>query len=118
MAQECQKYGSARTLCEFVTGIGYVLEVSGGLNDRMSDRLDDLIDPVRKARDWLWFVGELMSQKKPLPADFDHGLQMAEARARAAMPEFKALLSDACDALANVRPQTTTSGAPAEDALE
>ena len=49
MAQEPQKYGSARTLCEFVTGVAYVMEASGGLDDGMSDRLDDLIEPVAAA---------------------------------------------------------------------
>ena len=100
MAQEPEKYRSARTLCEFVIGVAYVMEASGGLNDCMSDRLDDLIQPIRRARDWLWLVGDLMSQRKPLPADFDRGLEMAESRALAAMPEFKALVDDACDALA------------------
>jgi len=100
MTQESQKYGEARTLCEFVTGVAYVMEASGGINDGMSDRLDDLVDPVREARDWLWFVGDLMSRSKPLPPDFDRGVEMAESRALAAMPALKALLGDACDALA------------------
>ena len=112
MAQESQKYGSARTLCEFVTGVAYVMEASGGLNDRMSDRLDDLIDPVRQARDWLWFVGDLMSHRKPLPADLDRGLETAASRALSAMPELKALLDDACDALARTN-QVSTGIAPA-----
>ena len=100
MAQEPEKYRSARTLCEFVTGLAYVMEASGGLNDGLSDRLDDLIDPVRKARDWLWLVGDLMSQRKPLPADFERNLEIAQSQALAAMPEFKALVDDACDMLA------------------
>ena len=100
MAQESHKYGDARTLCEFVTGVAYVMEASGGLNDGMSDRLDDLVGPVRKARDWLWSVGDLINRSRPLPADFERGVEMAQSRALAAMPEFKALLDDACDALA------------------
>jgi hypothetical protein len=46
-------YLSACTLCEFLTGIAYVIEVSGGLNDDTSDRVDGLIEPIRTARDWL-----------------------------------------------------------------
>jgi len=92
-------YLSACTLCEFLTGIAYVMEDSGGLNDDMSDRVDELIEPIRTARDWLWFVGKLMSQTKPLPEDLDLGLEAAEIRALDALPKFKALIGEACDQL-------------------
>ena len=57
------------------------MEASGGLNDRMSDRMDELIEPIRSAGDWLWAVGNLISETKPLPADFDVSLDVAEVRA-------------------------------------
>ncbi len=93
------RYGTARTLCEFVTGLAYAMEVSGGLNDGLSDRMDEVVAPVRSARDWLWHVGQLMSQTKPLPSDFDRGLHSAEARALAALPTLKMLVAEACDTL-------------------
>jgi hypothetical protein len=76
------------------------MEVSGGLNDGLSDRMDEVVAPVRSARDWLWHVGDLMSQTRPLPSDFDRGLDSAEARALDALPLLKALVSEACDTLA------------------
>lgn len=94
------RYGATRTLCEFVTGLAYAMEVSGGLNDGLSDRMDEVVAPVRSARDWLWHVGQLMSQTKPLPSDFDRGLASAEARALFALPILKGLVGEACDALA------------------
>ncbi len=97
------RYGATRTLCEFVTGLAYAMEVSGGLNDRLSDRMDEVVAPVRSARDWLWHVGDLMSQTKPLPSDFDRGLDSAEARARDALPMLKALVGEACDALSSAK---------------
>ncbi len=94
------RYGTTRTLCEFVTGLAYAMEVSGGLNDGLSDRMDEVVAPVRSARDWLWHVGQLMSQMRPLPSDFDHGLVCAEERALDALPKLKELIGEACDALA------------------
>jgi hypothetical protein len=76
------------------------MEVSGGLNDGMSDRVDVLIEPIRWARDWLWAVGKLMSETRPLPADFDVSLDAAEARALDALPKLKALIDETCDQLA------------------
>ncbi len=103
MTQDRAKYGSACALCEFLTGIAYVMEASGGLNDGMSDRVDELIEPIRSTRDWLWLIGELMIETKPLPADFDASLDAAEARALDALPKFKALVDEACDQLAETR---------------
>jgi hypothetical protein len=97
------RYGATRTLCEFVTGLAYAMEVSGGLDDRLSDRLDEVVTPVRSARDWLWHVGDLMSRTKPLPSDFAGGLASAEARALDALPKLKILVGEACDALADVK---------------
>lgn len=97
------RYGSTCTLCEFVTGLAYVMEASGGLNDVMSDRMDEVVGPVRNARDWLWHVGDLMSHRKPLPSDFDDALDRAEGRALDALPKLKHLIGEACDALVDDR---------------
>ena len=97
------RYGTTRTMCEFVIDIAYAMEASGGLTDGLSDRMDELVAPVRAARDWLWHVGQLMTQMKPLPSDVDNGLDRAEARARAALPKLKILIAEACDALAGPR---------------
>lgn len=94
------RYGTTRTMCEFVIDIAYAMEVSGGLAEGLSDQIDELVAPVRAARDWLWHVGQLMSQMKPLPSDVGNGLDRAEARARAALPKLKILIAEACDALA------------------
>lgn len=55
---------------------------------------------IRSARDWLWAVGKLMSETRPLPADFDVSLDAAEARALDALPKLKALIDEACEQLA------------------
>ncbi len=100
------RYGTTRTLCEFVTDIAYALEASGGMKDGLSDRVDELVAPVRSARDWLWHIGKLMSQTKPLPSDFDRGLASAEKRALDALPKLRILIGEACDALALSRAPT------------
>jgi len=97
------RYGSACTLCEFVTGLAYAMEASGGLDDLMSDRMDEVVAPVRNARDWLWHVGQLMSHMKPLPSDFDDGLDRAEERALHALPKLRDLIGEACDAFVDAR---------------
>ena len=97
------RFGTTCTLCEFVTGLAYAMEASGGLNDGMSDRMDELVAPVRNARDWLWHVGQLMSHMKPLPTDFENGLDRAEERALDALPKLKELIGEACDALVTAR---------------
>jgi hypothetical protein len=98
------RYGTTRTLCEFVTGLAYAMEASGGLDDVLSDRMDEVVAPVRSARDWLWHVGDLMSRTKPLPSDLIGGLDCAEVRALDALPKLKMLIGEACDALADSRP--------------
>src|SRR5271165_4848780 len=88
------RYGATRTLCEFVTGLAYAMEASGGIDNGLSDRMDEVVAPVRSARDWLWHVGQLMTQTRPLPSDFDRGLDSAEARALDALPKLKILVSE------------------------
>ena len=62
--------------------------------------MDELIEPIRSARDWLWAVGKLISETKPLPADFDVSLDVAEVRALDALPKLKALIGEVCGQLA------------------
>ena len=97
------RFGATCTLCEFVTGLAYAMEASGGLDDGLSDRMDELVAPVRTARDWLWHVGDLMSHTKPLPSDFDRGVVSAEERALEALPKLKALIGEVCDSLIVVK---------------
>ena len=102
------RYGATRTLCEFVTSVAYAMEASGGLDEALSDRMDEVVAPVRSARDWLWHVGQLMTQTKPMPSDFSRGLDSAEERALDALPKLKILLGEACDALAETKTCVTT----------
>lgn len=97
------RYGTTRTMCEFVIDIAYAMEASGGMTDGLSDRMEELVAPVRAARDWLWHVGQLMTHMKPLPSDFGISLDRAEARAHAALPKLKILIAEACDALAGAK---------------
>jgi hypothetical protein len=118
--QESTKYRSAVTLCEFLTGVAYVMEASGALNDGMSDRVEELMEPIRPARDWLWAVGKLITEAKPLPANFDVSLDAAEVRALDALPKLKALIGEACDQLAetsrgSVRCRAQRSGSSRAD---
>jgi hypothetical protein len=48
----------------------------------------------------MWAVGKLISETKPLPADFDVSLDVAEVRALDALPELKALIGEVCGQLA------------------
>ena len=107
------RYGTTRTLCEFVTGLAYAMEASGGLDEALSDRMDECVAPVRAARDWLWHVGDLMSHTRPMPSDFEHGVVAAEERALDALPKLKALIGEACDALSLAKTETPAEAARA-----
>ena len=97
------RYGATRTLCEFVTGFAYAMEVSGGLDDGLSDRMDEVVAPVRSARDWLWHVGQLMSPDEAAAVRLRRRPGPAEARALDALPKLKVLIGEACDTLARRR---------------
>ena len=45
MTLNIASYGSTRTACEFLTGIAYAMEVSGGLNQEMSERGRSFVPP-------------------------------------------------------------------------
>ena len=92
-------YVRACTMCEFMTSVVSAMEISGGLNESLSDRMDDFIEPVRRARDWMREVGRLMVRSQPLPSRLREALEITEYRALDSLPEFKALISEACDDL-------------------
>ena len=112
-AEDRAKYGQTRTLCEFMTNIAYAMETSGGLDQGLSDRMDAVVEPIRMARDWMWFSGQLMSQSKPLPSDFHQTLEVAEGRALEALPKLRALIDEACEALALAAQKTEPASARA-----
>jgi hypothetical protein len=93
-------YVRACTMCEFMTSVASAMELSGGLNESLSDRMDDFIEPVRRARDWMRQVGQLMVRSLPLPNRLREALEVAEYRALDSLSEFKALVDEACDDLA------------------
>ena len=96
-AEDQAKYVRACTMCELMTNTASAMEFSGKLNQSLSDRVDEFIEPVREARDWLWHVGQLMILSRPLPNGLHETLESAENRALEALPKFKALMDEASD---------------------
>ena len=101
------KYVRTCTMCEFMTGVASAMEFSGGLNQNLSDRVENIIEPVREARDWMWRVGQLMAFSRPLPSGFHETLERSEDRALEALPRFKALMDEACEELAHAAQGST-----------
>ena len=58
-------------MIEFLTQTAGAMEVAGELHESLSDRVDELIDPIRKDREWLRFAGSFIVRGGPLPDDFD-----------------------------------------------
>ncbi len=98
-AEDQARYVRTCTICELMTNAASAMEISGGLNQSLSDRMDEFIEPVLGARDWLWHVGQLMILSRPLPNGLQETLESAENRALEALPKFKALMDVACDEL-------------------
>ena len=88
-----------RTMCECMTNVVAAMEISGGLNQSLSDRMEEIIEPIRMARDLMWLAGQLMIHSRPLPNGFHEALELTEGCALEALPKFKALLDEACDEL-------------------
>ena len=57
-------------------------------HESLSDRVDELIDPIRKDREWLRFAGSFIVRGGPLPDDFDDKLDAVEVRAFEAVPKL------------------------------
>ena len=55
-AEDRAKYVRTCTMCEFMTSLASAIQLSGGLNQSLSERMDELIEPVREARDWIWHL--------------------------------------------------------------
>ena len=98
-AEDQAKYVRTCTMCEFITNAASAMKFNGGLNQSLSDRMDEVIEPVREARDWIWHVGQLMILSRPLPNGLHETLESTENRALEALPKFKALMDEACDEL-------------------
>jgi hypothetical protein len=89
------KYRRACTLIEFLTQIAGAMEVAGELHESLSDRVDALIDPIRKDREWLRFDGSFIVRGGTLPDDFDDKLDAVEVRAFEAVPKLRLMVLEA-----------------------
>ena len=98
-AEDQAKYVRTCRMCEFMTSAASAMEIGGGLDQSLSDRMYEVIEPVREARDWLSLVGQLMFLSRPLPSAFHETLEFMENCALQALPKFKALMDEACDGL-------------------
>lgn len=98
-AEDRKKYVETCTICEFMTSVVSAMEISGGLNQDLSDRIEENIAPIRAARDLMRHAGSLMIQSRPLPNDFDETLEITRRHVLEALPKFRALLDEACDGL-------------------
>jgi len=93
-------YVRALTLCEFMTNVAYAMEFSGGMDEGLSDRLEQSVEKVREARDWMWDIGQMMTRSRPMPHGLHEALEITEIRALEALPKFRALMDEACEELA------------------
>ena len=95
MTHDKEKYRRTCTLIEFLTQVAGAMEVAGELCESLSDRVDELIDPIRKDREWLRFAGHFMVRGNPLPDNFEHSLDAIGIRAFEAAPKLRLLLLEA-----------------------
>ena len=95
MADDKEKYRRTCTLIEFLTQIAGAMEMAGELHESLSDRVDELIDPIRKDREWLRFAGSFIIRGHPLPGDFDDILEAVEVRAFEAAPKLRLMVLEA-----------------------
>ena len=110
MTQNKQKYGRTCTLIEFLTQIAGAIEIAGELHENLSDRVDELIDPIRKDREWLRFAGSFMVRGGPLPEDFDGKLDAVAVRAFEAVPKLRLMVLEAFER--HIRPSTLIKRQP------
>jgi hypothetical protein len=95
MTHDKEKYRRACSLTEFLTQTAGAMEVAGELHESLSDRVYELIDPIRKDRDWLRFAGSFMIRGGPLPDHFDDNLDAVEVRAFDAVPKLRLMVLEA-----------------------
>ena len=94
-ADDQAKYVRTCAMYEFMTCAASAVEFGGRLNQSLSDRMNEFIEPVREARDWLRHIGQLMILSRPLPNGLQDMLETMENRALEALPNFKALMDEA-----------------------
>jgi hypothetical protein len=95
MSHDKEKYRRTCTLIEFLTQIAGAMEIAGELHESLSDRVDELIDPIRKDREWLRFAGSFIVRGGPLPEDFGDVLDAVEVRAFEAAPKLRLMVLEA-----------------------
>ncbi len=95
MTSNQKKYGRTCTLIEFLTHVACAMEIAGELRENLSDRVDELIDPIRKDREWLQLAGSVIVRGGALPDDFDGRLDAVEVRAFEAAPKLRAMVLEA-----------------------
>ena len=95
MTNNQQKYGRACARIEFLTHVACAMEIAGELHENLSDRVDELIDPIRKDRDWLQLAGSVIVRGGALPDDFDGRLDAVEVREFEAAPKLRAMVLEA-----------------------
>ena len=71
------------------------MEIAGEVHENLSDRMDELIDPIRKDRDWLQITGYFIVRGRPLPEDFDGQLDEVDSRALEALPKLRTMVLEA-----------------------
>ena len=95
MTHSRERYGQTCSRNEFLTHIACAMEIAGELHENLSDRMDELIDPIRKDRDWLQITGSFIVKDRPLPEDFDGRLDEVDSRALEALPKLRAMVLEA-----------------------
>jgi hypothetical protein len=95
MAHDKDRYRRTCTLIEFLIQVAAAMEVAGELNESLSDRVDELIGPIRNDREWLRFVGSFIIRGGPLPGDFDNKLDAVGVRAFEAAPKLRLMVLEA-----------------------
>jgi hypothetical protein len=95
MPHDKERYRRTCTLIEFLSQIAGAMEIAGELHESLSDRVDELIDPIRKDREWLRFAGGFIVRGGPLPHDFDDYLHAVEVRAFEAAPKLRLMVLEA-----------------------
>ena len=95
MTHSEEKSGQTCSRSEFLTHIACAMEIAGELHENLSDRMDELIDPIRKDRDWLQITGSFIVKGRPLPQDFDGRLDEVNSRTLEALPKLRAMVLEA-----------------------
>jgi hypothetical protein len=95
MTHSQERYGQTCSRNEFLTHIACAMEIAGELHENLSDRMDDLIDPIRQDRDWLQITGFFIVKGRSLPEDFDGRLDEVDSRALEALPKLRAMVLEA-----------------------